>query len=433
MDQRVDALIRRLETPAQPDAAFVSGSVADLLLQARQARKSDRSPVGRLRRDLALVVRPRVWWASPQRATLTGVLVIVALILVALLIVVVGSRRHLPPPFGLAGNGRIAYVDKGHIYTADRNGADRRQVTFGPGGEGEPRFSPDGTRMAYRQYALTPNQGSVSAAVADADGQNGIVLARDIRNLSHIAWSPDSQYVAFTGSIAGGPESGWIARADGSVPPNVFTTVDGAWDPTWSPDGTRIAIGANAGLLVMNRDGSGVRRVNQRDFTEIGNRGEIADWSPDGTQLLFTAFTGDGNADYEQEVYVVGLDGRPERLLSPDARRAREPVWSPDSSRVAYMRAGTGLGPIVWITDPSGLAFKKLDGDYGWYQPIWSPDGTKVMVTDDRPGPENLEGPAVRVILDVDGSAPPVVIPAPGITPDDVPDWAGSWQRVATN
>jgi dipeptidyl aminopeptidase/acylaminoacyl peptidase len=287
--------------------------------------------------------------------------------------------------------------------------------------------------MAYRQYALTPNQGSVSAAVADSDGKNGIVLARDIRNLSHIAWSPDSQYVAFSGSIAGGPESGWIARADGSVPPNVFTTVDGAWDPTWSPDGTRIAIGANSGLLVMNRDGSGVRRVNQRDFTEIGNRGEIADWSPDGTQLLFTAFTGDGNADYEQEVYVVGLDGRPERLLSPDARRAREPVWSPDGSRVAYMRAGTGLGPIVWITDPSGLAFKKLDGDYGWYQPIWSPDGTKVMVTDDRPGPENLEGPAVRVILDVDGSAPPVVIPAPGITPDDVPDWAGSWQRVATN
>jgi WD40-like Beta Propeller Repeat len=90
-----------------------------------------------------------------------------------------------------------------------------------------------------------------------------------------------------------------------------------------------------------------------------------------------------------------------------------------------------GLGPVAVIADRTGRLLKALPGYYGWYQPIWSPDGSKIVVTDDRPGPDNMEGPAVRVILDVDGNAPPVVIPAAGRVPEDVPDWAASWQRLA--
>ena len=79
----------------------------------------------------------------------------------------------------------------------------------------------------------------------------------------------------------------------------------------------------------------------------------------------------------------------------------------------------------------TGKPLRVLPGAYGWYQPIWSPDGTKIVVTDDRPGLGNVDGPAVRVILDVAGKAPPIVIAAPGTTPDQVPDWAASWQRLA--
>lgn len=431
MDNRVDALIRRLETPVQPAEGFVSASLADLLPHVRRARQADGSPIGRLRRDIALAVRPGAWWASPRRATLAGVLVLAALILVALLIVVVGSRRHLPPPIGLAGNGRIAFVQEGHVFTADPNGLGRRQLPLGPGAQTEPRFSPDGTRIAYKQFAKSPNQGPADVVVADLDGRNLVVIAHAVANLGHIAWSPDSRDVVFAGSIDGGPDVGWIGPGDGSSPASIFTTVAEAWDPIWSPDGAHIAIGAKTGLIVMNRDGSAVRRVNQRDFTEIGNRGEIAEWSPDGTQLLFTAFTGNGEDDFQQEVYIVGLDGQAERLLSPGVSRAREAVWSPDGTRIAFMRSGIGLGPIVWIIDPSGRLLEGLPGYYGWYEPIWSPDGTKLVVTDDRPGPDNLDGPAVRVILDVEGKAPPIVIPAPGVTADDIPDWAATWQRVA--
>ena len=152
------------------------------------------------------------------------------------------------------------------------------------------------------------------------------MVARAVIGAGHAAWSPDSRSIAFSGSFDGGPDQGWIAPADGSGPPQVFTSVPGAWDPIWSPDGTHLAIGSSIGsdarLLVMNRDGSDVRQVNRGAYTEIGERGEVAEWSPDGAQLLFTAFTGDGNADFEQEVYVVGLDGR--ARASPVAdRRSR--------------------------------------------------------------------------------------------------------------
>ena len=95
------------------------------------------------------------------------------------------------------------------------------------------------------------------------------------------------------------------------------------------------------------------------------------------------------------------------------------------------MRAGTGSGPVAVITDAAGREIRQLPGEYGWYQPAWSPDGKSLIVTDDRPGADNVAGPAIRVILDVAGVRPPVVIPAAGVTPDMLPDWAASWQRIS--
>jgi Tol biopolymer transport system component len=177
----------------------------------------------------------------------------------------------------------------------------------------------------------------------------------------------------------------------------------------------------------VDRDGGNLRLLVKGLYQEIGQHGEIAEWSPDGRLILFTAFVPGG----ENQVYVVGLDGAPERRLSTGTTLAAHAVWSPDGSEIAFMRKGTGSGPTVFITDVSGNHVRSVPGQFGWFQPIWSPDGTKIVVTDDRPGPNNEPGPAVRVILDAAGTAPPVEIPAAGVTPDNLPDWAASWQRLA--
>jgi dipeptidyl aminopeptidase/acylaminoacyl peptidase len=383
-------------------------------------------------RDVRVAATAAMGWrpAGSRYALVGATFLLLAALLLVLLVVIVGSQKRLPPPFGFAANGVIAYDRGGHVYIADLNGANPRQVTFEAGMQNDPTFSRDGTRLAWRQF--NPGTGSVQetadAVLAGADGSNPILIAREVKGLSHIAWSPDSRFVAFSGSIAGGPGNGWIAPSDGSAPPTVFTSIPGAWDPTWSPDGMRLVIGADPGrLYVIDRDGGNPRLLTKAQYEEVGQRGEIAEWSPDGTMILFTAFVhGD-----QQQVYLVGLDGVRERQLSMETVLARDASWSPDGSKIAYMRAGTGTGPTVFVTDISGKPLRSPAGQFGWFQPIWSPDGTKIVVTDDGPGPKNEPGPAVRVILDAVGNAPPIVIPAAGVTPESVPDWAASWQRLA--
>src|SRR5207237_7769742 len=84
-----------------------------------------------------------------------------------------------------------------------------------------------------------------------------------------------------------------------------------------------------------------------------------ADWSPDGTSIAFAA----GDPDTSMGVYLVGLDGAPERLISGSDISATDPAFSPDGSRLAYVRDdGSGLGWQVVIADARGSFVKTLPG-----------------------------------------------------------------------
>lgn len=428
-DERIDALIRRLDVPPSPDPDFVSASAALLLPNVLAARRQDASRLGRLRRAIALVSRP-----SGSRpiavAGLVGLLLIALILLATLAIIFVGSQRRPPPPYGLAANGRIAYVSNGHLFTTDLAGTDRLQITFGTGSESSPTFSRDGTRIAYRQFSANTEVSGPQMSdivVADADGGQPVVIARAVAGGGAVAWSPDSRFLAYAGALPPGPNRVFVAAADGSGQITDLGSFDAdVWGPSWSPDGRRLAFSTDPSLFVVNRDGSDRRIVSHGTYAEVGQRGEAAEWSPDGTSLVFTAGTPGAT-----QVYLVGLDGAPERRISIGATSAGNATWAPDGSRIAYTR-GTETGPVVVvITDATGREIRQLPGQYGWYGPVWSPDGTRLIVTDDRPGPANGAGPAIRLILDAVGDSPPIEIPAPGVTPDLLPDWAGTWQRLA--
>jgi Tol biopolymer transport system component len=434
-DDRVDALLRRLDVPSSPPAGFAASSQTALLPLVRAARARDASPIGRLRRDLGVAlqsagaaVRPR----SRARSGVAWALLLVTLLLAAVLVTILaGSHRRLPPPFGLAGNGRIAFMADGHVFTSAFDGSDREQLTFGDGTELAPTFSPDGTKIAYRRFGPDEPVGDPQLAdvvVADADGSHSLVLDRAARALSNIAWSPDSAFVAYSRAAPPDHDRSFVTPADGSGPPrDLGAFSDDSWGPTWSPDGTQLAIATVRGLFVVRRDGTDPRKLTHGSYVEIGQKGEGSEWSPDGRSIVFSA----GSPDGPTQVYLVGLDGAAERQISVDNWSANGATWSPDGSRIAYMRSGTGTGPLAVITDAAGREIRQLAGEYGWYQPTWSPDGRSLIVTDDQPGPANVAGPAIRVILDVAGDGQPIVIPAAGVTPDMLPDWAASWQRIA--
>ena len=59
------------------------------------------------------------------------------------------ARPEVPPPFGPARNGQIVFAANGDIYTGDPIAGTNRAIVTGPEMDGNPRFSRDGTRVAF--------------------------------------------------------------------------------------------------------------------------------------------------------------------------------------------------------------------------------------------------------------------------------------------
>lgn len=148
----------------------------------------------------------------------------------------------------------------------------------------------------------------------------------------------------------------------------------------WSPDGTQIVFSAytdngSMDIFVMDADESNLRNLS--------NSPEAYDyhpaWSPDGTRIAFTS----GLFDEPQKIYVVDANGttppRPSDI-SPADFTLPTPVWSPNGTQIAYfgrtiIDAGTGnVRPLAenypdayflgWSPDGSQIAFAAdLDQD----------------------------------------------------------------------
>ena len=99
------------------------------------------------------------------------------------------------------------------------------------------------------------------------------------------AWSPDARAIAYTSYRRGYPDI-FVALIYQGIQeePTRGTGVTQNWLPMYSPDGTRIVFTSNRDgnpeLYVMNRDGSGVRRLTNNPAIDT-----TPTWSPTGTQI----------------------------------------------------------------------------------------------------------------------------------------------------
>src|SRR5205814_6618692 len=101
-----------------------------------------------------------------------------------------------------------------------------------------------------------------------------------------------------------GPPNIFIQNIYETLPPLELTKNAGNnVTPTWSPDGTRLCFASNRDgnfeLYVVNRDGSGLRRLTNHPGADI-----TPSWSPSGTQIAFTSDRGG-----PPQLYIVGVDG----------------------------------------------------------------------------------------------------------------------------
>ena len=158
----------------------------------------------------------------------------------------------------------------------------------------------------------------------------------------------------------------------------------GELDPTWSPDGRRIAytraephqFGSPPSVHVMGADGSG-----RRDLTP-GEASSQPDWSPDGRRLAVTSTTGDGRVN---KISIVPLDGSASGILARTPSLAdSEPRWSPDGRRLAVSAYGGPGNDDVALLDPATGRFRRLTTSPSYeHSPAWSPDGRRIAYVKD--------------------------------------------------
>lgn len=96
-------------------------------------------------------------------------------------------------------------------------------------------------------------------------------------------------------------------------------------------------------------------------------------------------FETNDTGDPTSEIFTVKPDGSDLRQLthtSPEAASAFDPHWSRDGRRIAYVSDASG-SPQVWVMDFDGSHQHQVtdDPDNDYFQPSWSPDGSRMVVS----------------------------------------------------
>ena len=239
---------------------------------------------------------------------------------------------------------------------------------------GFPVWSPDGSRIAFDSNRDDPNpvdDPKINDVFTMEPDGSGVIRLTDGRGFhSDPAYSPDGSLIAFASDPGRLSEKQGIYlmnAADGSQVRRVTSLPPAAsldYAPRFSPDGTQLVFtrdvdeaAGDAAIYVVNLDGSGLRKITSGGFYP----GD-ADWSPDGTRIVFEA--SDPQFPFGG-VWIVGSDGRGLRNVTATASGVgdldgfSDPVWSPDGSLVLLLH---GVHPSAGEEAVAGLATIRPDG-----------------------------------------------------------------------
>ena len=128
----------------------------------------------------------------------------------------------------------------------------------------------------------------------------------------------------------------------------------------WSPDGQHIIFADSGEIYLVTSDGSDLQLILESEGSnEVSNSPRF---SPDGTRIVYITTRHEVSEEdgfrrnYEIESSLV--DGTDRRRLTESYRQDTNPVWSPDGSRIAFMKFGSGS----WPRDYPGIYTMAADG-----------------------------------------------------------------------
>jgi eukaryotic-like serine/threonine-protein kinase len=198
-----------------------------------------------------------------------------------------------------------------------------------------PAVAPTGNRLAFSELQENCNIWQVALANPGVVSGEAVRLTASTRSDVQARYSRDGARIAFA-SLRSGQFEVWISSADGSSPVRL-TSFDGSYvgEPSWSPDGRRIAFkagteGGQSNLYVVGSNGGSSRKMTSNPAEEGGQ----ASWSNDGKWIYFNSM-----------------------------RNGREECWKTSASGADAIQVTTGGGSAC-REGPTGqyLYFDREDG-----------------------------------------------------------------------
>ena len=353
---------------------------------------------------------------------------VIALIALLAATVVAGAlvlrEPALPPAYGPAGNGALAYAESGDIFTTDASGGTRTAITSGPAIDSRPVFSRDGTQLAF----LRKEDGSTRLAVANGDGTGIRTISPELYDDVHaVDWSADGKHLLLLGDLLRAPEASMsilVLAADGtgsSEPIDLNGVSPNGWAAWRPPAGDEIVfrgsptVGDPDVALYAVEPGGGTPRIlndpiGPPEFDPAIDRPAI---SPDGKAITFWSWGPNDAGDVSGWGRVLDVDAGTERIAS-EWGGSTSP-FSPDGRWIVGAGGGLAFESVDGTQKRPSLG---LDLDVNGAELAFSPDGKQVL---GRSNPESgLDG---WFVIDIESGE---------LTPLDAPtDATMSWQRIA--
>ena len=275
----------------------------------------------------------RISETLPAAATVAGMLRVLAAVVLALLVAPATAHATWP-----GANGMIAMRCAG-ICTINPDGSGARMLP----GEGSPSFSPDGDWIVHTRSE--PNAFPFDIWVMRSDGSDERRLTTEHAYDYEPSWSPDGTRIVFHSTRDLDRTSIWSMAADGSDVRPILTGDSGDGWPSYSRDGSRLLVmrgtySAPEWCFTPSAHVVSLRpeRLDPRRLTEPGSGAGRPDVSPDGARVVINSGRNVASCPQDPEaLFTFALDGSSQRTLCSPATRGSEliqPVWSPDGQSI---------------------------------------------------------------------------------------------------
>jgi dipeptidyl aminopeptidase/acylaminoacyl peptidase len=212
-----------------------------------------------------------------------------------------------------------------NIWLVDTAGGEPRRFTTGPKRDTKPRWSPDGTRLAF--LAERDGHAKAQVYVMPAAGGEPTRLTTLPNGVMNHVWSPDGSRLALVSRVGGWQEPDTEEERQRSKPARVIMALK------YKANGEGFIYDRRPHIFVVSAAGGEPQQLTDGDFADTDPA-----WSPDGTHLAFiSARHEDRDYDNASDVWIISAHRGEPRRLTDTAGPVSSPAFAPDGRTMVYL------------------------------------------------------------------------------------------------